>query len=181
MLNIFTYVYIYIYIRHRAPGTKWACLVTERSEFDDVNTQRSMMSTIYDQCCRWWTGQRSFLGPTYPPVDSRPTPLLRPWNHFFGFQLRLQNSSPFQSPKIHPKSSKKLRKPSPTPSQNGSKIACYLTTPEILKKCTPPIRKPTFWRSLAFKNRRQIDAKTPSKSGLSWIPSWNPKKYHFWC
>ena len=50
---------------------------------------------------------------------------------------------------------------------------------EILKKCNPPIRKPRFWRSQAFKIRPKIDAKTPSKSGLSWIPSWNPKKHVF--
>ena len=144
---------------------------------NDVNDLRSMLSMM-----DWSTIVfRAARSSGHLPVTSQPTPLLRLWNHFFAFQLRLQNWTPFQSPKIHPKSSKKLRKPSPRPSQNGSKIACYLTTPDILKKCTPPIRKPNFWPSLAFKNRRKIDAKTPSKSVWSWIPSWNPKKYNFWC
>ena len=38
-----------------------------------------------------------------------------------------------------------------------------------------------FWRSQALENRPKIDAKTFSKSALCWIPSWNPKKYDFWC
>ena len=49
------------------------------------------------------------------------------------------------------------------------------------KKCNPSIRKPHFWRSQTLENRPKIDAKTPSKSALCWIPSWNPKKYDFWC
>ena len=152
---------IIIIIRHRVPGTKWACLVTERSEFDDVNTQRSMMSTIYDASCRWWTGQRSFLGPPDPPVDSRWPPLSRLWNHFFGFQLRLQNWTPFQSPKIHPKSSKKLRKPSPRPSQNAFQRAPYCPTPEMFKNGTTMIRKPHFASSHALRNRFKNRCQNP--------------------
>ena len=33
-------------------STKWACLVTERSEFNDLNAQRSMIPTINVQRCR---------------------------------------------------------------------------------------------------------------------------------
>ena len=54
------------------------------------------------------------------------------------------SSNPFQTSQSRPKSFKKLPKPSPRPSQNYIKIASYLATPEILKKCTPPIRKPNF-------------------------------------
>ena len=113
----------------------------------------------------------------HPP----PPPPSRPWNHFFGFQLRLRNLISLQSPEIHLTRPKTLPKLSPRPSQNVSKIASYLPTPEILKKCNPPIRKPHFWRSRAFKNRPKIDAKTPSRSASSWIPSWNPEKHDFWC
>ena len=137
--------------------------------------QRSTISTINDQRCRRWAGQRSLLGPTDPAVTS-PS---RSWNHFFAFQLRVQNWTRFESPKIHPKSSKKLRKPSPKPSQNGSQIASYVPTPEMFKNGTTMVRKPHFGSLLAFRNRLKIDAKTPSKSALCWIPSWNPKKYDF--
>ena len=57
------------------PKHEWACLVTERSEFNDVNVQRSTISTIYDQHCRWWTGQRSILGPPEPTFTSPLTSL----------------------------------------------------------------------------------------------------------
>ena len=76
---------------------------------------------------------------------------------------------------------KTLRKPSPKPSQNASQIASYVPTPEMFKNGTTMVRKPHFGSLLAFRNRLKIDAKTPSKSALSWIPSWNPKKYDFRC
>ena len=108
-------------------------------------------------------------------------PLARVWNHFFGFQLRARNLTPFRTLKIHQIKPKMPQKPSPRPSQNASKTASHLTMPEILKKCNPSIRKPHFWRFQTLENRPKIDAKTPWKSALSWIPSWNPKKYDFWC
>ena len=74
---------------------------------------------------------------------------------------------------------KTLPKPSPRPSQNGSKKGSYLTTPEIFKKCNPPIRKPYFCGSQAFENRPKIDAEMPSESASSWIRSCKPKKYDF--
>ena len=74
-----------------------------------------------------------------------------------------------------------LQKSSQNRGQNASKIASYLPTLEIFKKCNPPIRKPNFWRCRAFRNRFKIDAKTPSRSALCWMPSWNPKKCDFWC
>ena len=116
---------------------------------------------------------------------ARPSPHLpatspsRPWNHFFGFQLRLQNWTPFQSPKIQLSTPKTLRKPSPKASQNSSQIASYVPTPEMFKNGTTMVRKPHFGSLLAFRNRLKIDAKTPSKSALCWIPSWNPQKYDF--
>ena len=144
---MYIYIYIYIYISIYPPPCPWhevgvfghRAKRVRRCQYPtihDVNDLRSMLSMM-----DWSTIVfRADIPSGRLPVDS-PS---RVWNHFFGFQLRLQNSSPFQSPKIHQKSSKKLRKPSPRPSQNGSKIACYLTTPDILKKCTPPIRKPNF-------------------------------------
>ena len=72
------------------------------------------------------------------------SPVSRIWNHFFGFQLRLQNWTPFQSPKIHPKSPKKLRKPSPRPLQNGSKTILILQTPKIKKNATLPYENLIF-------------------------------------
>ena len=163
------------YIRHRAPSTAWRDSFFERSEYNDFNTQWSMIPTM--------VGHSSFTNiraarpnPHYP---SKPPSW--PWNHFFGFQLRTKNLIRLESPEIHLTRPKTLPKLSPRPSQNVSKIASYLPTPEILKKCNPPIRKPHFWRSRPFKNRPQIDAKTPSKSASFWIPSWNLKKYDFWC
>ena len=53
-------------------------------------------------------------------------------------------SNPFQASPSHQKSSKKLPKPSPRPSQNDFKTACHLAMPEISKKYDPPIRNPHF-------------------------------------
>ena len=53
-------------------------------------------------------------------------------------------SNPFQTSQSHPKSSKKLPKPSPRPSQNDYKTASHLALPEIFKKYKPPIRNPHF-------------------------------------
>ena len=128
----------------------------QRPTIDDINDLRSI-STIYDLGCRRWAGQRSLLG----PPDLTPTSPSCLWNHFFAFQLRVQNWTRFESPKIHPKSSKKLRKPSPKPSQNGSQIASYVPTPEMFKNGTTMVRKPHFGSLLAFRNRLKIDAKTP--------------------
>ena len=80
------------------------------------------------------------LGPPDPWVNS-PFASLEP---LFRFQLRLQNWTPFQSPKIHPKSPKKLRKPSPRPLQNGSKTILILETPKIKKNATLPYENLIF-------------------------------------
>ena len=141
---------------------------------NDFNTQWSMIPTMDDHSS--FTNIRAARPTPHPPSP----PPSRPWNHFFGFQLRLRNLICLQSLEIHLTRPKTLPKPSPRPSQNGSKIASYLPMPEILKKCNPPIRKPHFWRSRAFKNRLKIDAKTPSKSASFWIPSCNLKEYDFW-
>ena len=53
-------------------------------------------------------------------------------------------SNPFQASPSHQKSSKKLPKPSPRPSQNYFKTASHLATPEILKKIRPSHTKPSF-------------------------------------
>ena len=135
-------LYVYIIIRHRAracearSGRGWSpseassTMSTSNDQRCRRSTiQRSTISTIYDQRCRRWAGQRSLLGPMNPPSDS-PSRL---WNHFFAFQLRVQNWTRFRSPKIQPKSPKKLRKPSPRPSQNGSRMTSYLANAENQK------------------------------------------------
>ena len=130
------YYYLLTIIRHRAPGTKWVCLVTERSEFDDVNTQRSMMSTIYDASYRWWTGQRSFLGPTYPPADSGHLPATPPLA-FLKSLFRLPTSAskfisfskPQNPPKIVQKAPKTVPKTLPKRVQN-SVLSYYARNPQ---------------------------------------------------
>ena len=170
----------YIYIRHRAPSTKWACLVTERSEFNDVNPQGSTISTIYDQRCRWWTAQRPILGPPEPVPTSGRLPSYGLETTFsasnFGFKIgRL--SKPQNPAKIAQKASKTLPQTRPKRLQND--VLCC--NPRKSKIMQPSHVFAHFLRSQTLENRPKIDAKTPAKSALCWIPSWSPKKYDFWC
>ena len=138
------YLYIYIYIRHRAPSTAWRDSFFERSEYNDFNAYLSMIPTIQRSMMPTMDGHSPILGPPNPSLTPSPPPPSRLWNHFFGFQLRLRNLICLQNPEIHSTRPKILPKLSPKPSQNVSKIASYLPTLEILKKCNPPIRKPHF-------------------------------------
>ena len=165
-IGIFMCVYIYIYIiRHRAPVHVCGVIVLAEGSRETLHLQR----------CHGWTGHSPILRPPDPPPDS-PFAFLEP---LFRLPTSASKLDAFQNPKIQPKSPKKLRKPSPKPSQNGSQMVSYVPTPEMFKNGTTMVRKPHFGSLLAFRNRLKIDAKTPSKSALSWIPSWNPKKYDF--
>ena len=63
------------------------------------------------------------------PVSRLPSPPpSRLWNHFFGFQLRLQNWTRFQYLKIQPKS---LQNRFPDPSKTAPKRRLILQTPKI--------------------------------------------------
>ena len=144
---------------HRAKRVQ-RCQRPTINDFDDLRSTLSMMdwSTINIRAAR--------------PTCRTPFADLKP---LFRLPTSASKSDAFRSPKIQPKSPKKL----PKPSQNGSQIAYYVPTPEMFKNGTTMVRKPHFGSLLALRNRFKIDAKTPSKSALCWIPSWNPKKYDF--
>ena len=73
-----------------------------------------------------------------------PPPPSTLYNHFFGFQIRARNLTPFRTLKIHQIRPKMPQKPSPRPSQNASKTASHLTMPEILKNATLPYENLIF-------------------------------------
>ena len=173
------YIYIYIYPPPcpSLRGTKWAWLFTERSEFNDFNDQRSMIPRINGQWCRWWTGQRSIIGPPDPSATS-PFTSLEP---LFRLPTSSSKFDSFPNPQNPPNQAQNASKtlPQTLPKRIQNSISSY--NARNPKKCNPSIRKPHFWRFQTLENRPKIDAKTPSKSALSWIPSWNPRKYDFWC
>ena len=158
-------------------GTKWAWLFTERSEFNDFNDQRSMIPRINGQWCRWWTGQRSIIGPPEP----LPTSPLLTLETIFRLPTSSSKFDSFPNPQNPPNQAQNASKtlPQTLPKRIQNSISSY--NARNPKKCNPSIRKPHFWRFQTLENRPKIDAKTPWKSALSWIPSWNPQKYDFWC
>ena len=132
--------------------TKWACLVTERSEFNFVNVHRSTISTIYDQRCRWWTGQRSILGPPEPfstpttgippPTTPHTTPHVR--NLFKIGRL-------FEAPKSSQNRPKSSQNPPQDPSKTAPKRRLMLQPPKIKNNATLQ----RFCSLLTFPNPRK--------------------------
>ena len=135
------------------------------NDFDDLRSTLSMMdwSTINIRAART-TLRRSLrgLGTTFSASN-------------FGFKIgRL--SKPQNPAKIAQKAPKILPKTPPKRLQND--VLCC--NPRKSKIIQPSHVFAHFWRSQTLENRPKIDAKTPSKSALCWIPSWNPKKYDSW-
>ena len=89
------YIYIYIYIRHRAPSTAWRDSFFERSEYNDFNTQWSMIPTMDDH------SSFTNLGPPDPWVTRPPpppTPPLVTLKPLFRVSTSNQNFDPFWKP-----------------------------------------------------------------------------------
>ena len=67
-----------------------------------------------------------------------PTPPSCLWNHFFGFQLRLQNWTPFKTPKSSQNRPKSSQNPAPDPSKTAPKRRLMLQPPKIKNNATLP-------------------------------------------
>ena len=73
---------------------------------------------------------------------------------------------------------KRFQNPPPDPSKTAPKRQIILQTPKINNNATL-LRFAHFSHSQPLENRPKIGPKTPSKSALSWMPSWDAKKYDF--
>ena len=144
--------------------------------------QRFQWPTISDSRDQWsmmpmmdWSTINNWAAWTLPRV---PFTSLKP---LFRLPTSSSKFDSFPNPQNPPNQAQNASKtvPQTLPKRIQNSISSY--NARNPKKCNPSIRKPHFWRFQTLKNRPKIDAKTPWKPALSWIPSWNPKKYDFWC
>ena len=131
-------------------GTKWAWLVTERSEFDDVNVQRSTMSTINDPTIDDINDQRSRM-----PMMDWSTIVIRADRTSGRIPLasleplfRLPTSSSkfdsFPNPQNPPNQAQNASKTLPQTLPKGIQNSISSYNARNAKKCNPSIRKPHF-------------------------------------
>ena len=134
---------ICLYIRHRAracearSGRVWSPSEAS-STMSTSNDRRYQRSTIYINDLRSRMPMMDWS--TIVIRAARPSPDLpsRPWNHFFAFQLRLQNWTPFKAPKSSQNRPKNSQNPAPDPSKTAPKQHLILQTPKIKNNATLP-------------------------------------------
>ena len=111
---------------HRAKRVQ-RCQPPTINDFNDLRSTLSMMD------CSTTNIRAARTSPRLPVTSP-----LRPWNHFFGFQLRLQNWTPFKTPKSSQNRPKSSQNPAPDPSKTAPKRRLMLQPPKIKNNATLP-------------------------------------------
>ena len=141
----------------------------QRPTIEDSYDLRSMMptmdwSTIVIRAAR----VLHRLPPRVPEITFSPSN--------FGFKID-SFWKPQNPPKIVQKAPKTL--PKTLPKRLPNSILCSNT--RNVQKWYHYYTKTTFWLLAGLQKSSQNRCQNAFKIALSWIPSWTPKKYDFWC